>query len=357
MPRRNSRASKPGSIRKPLTMQSLKGKVVLVDFWTYSCINCVRTLPYITDWDRKYRDQGLVIVGVHSPEFEFEKKLDNVKAAIAQHGIRYPVALDNNLATWVNFNNRYWPAHYLIDRDGKVVYTHFGEGEYDVTENNIRYLLGLKSRGETAPGGSARHCPRPNAGNLSRLCPGGKLRRQGTLSCMTRESAYRFPDSLAEDEWALNGKWKVEAEKIVAGEKGAALRLNFKARKVFLVLGTSSGKPVHVSIRLNGAGRRPQCRQGRARRRGDHRTQHPLRTDRPENTEERPAGNPVGCAGAGSVCLHLRLTDMANRHVRFPHPGPLPEGEGDEVSLCEFHVTIKECHHDNHQTLTRRHAL
>jgi len=118
----------------PLTMRSLKGKVVLIDFWTYSCINCVRTLPYITDWDRKYRDMGLVIVGVHAPEFEFEKKLDNVKAALAQHGIRYPVALDNNLATWTNFNNLYWPAHYLIDKDGKVVYTHFGEGEYDVTE-------------------------------------------------------------------------------------------------------------------------------------------------------------------------------------------------------------------------------
>ena len=132
---------------QPVTMQSLKGKVVLVDFWTYSCINCVRTLPYITDWDRKYRNQGLVIVGVHSPEFEFEKKIDNVKAAIAQHGIQYPVALDNQLSTWVNFNNRYWPAHYLIDRSGRVVYTHFGEGDYDVTENNIRYLLGLQGQG------------------------------------------------------------------------------------------------------------------------------------------------------------------------------------------------------------------
>ena len=114
---------------QPVTMQSLKGKVVLVDFWTYSCINCVRTLPYITDWDRKYRNQGLVIVGVHSPEFEFEKKIDNVKAAIAQHGIQYPVALDNQLSTWVNFNNRYWPAHYLIDRSGRVVYTHFSEAD------------------------------------------------------------------------------------------------------------------------------------------------------------------------------------------------------------------------------------
>jgi cytochrome c biogenesis protein CcdA/thiol-disulfide isomerase/thioredoxin len=237
---------------KPLTMQSLKGKVVLVDFWTYSCINCVRTLPYITDWDRKYRDQGLVIVGVHAPEFEFEKKLDNVKAAIAQHGIRYPVALDNKLATWVNFDNSYWPAHYLIDRDGKVVYTHFGEGEYDVTENNIRYLLGLKSKAETiqaqAPAIAPDQTPETYLGYDRAENFAGK-----ETVLHDAESTYRFPDSLAENAWALGGRWKVESEKIVAGEKGAALRLNFKARKVFLVLGTADGKPIHVSVRLNGA--------------------------------------------------------------------------------------------------------
>lgn len=236
---------------KPLTMQSLKGKVVLIDFWTYSCINCVRTLPYITDWDRKYRDQGLVIVGVHAPEFEFEKKLDNVKAAIAQHGIRYPVALDNKLSTWVNFDNSYWPAHYLIDRDGRVVYTHFGEGQYDVTENNIRYLLGLKSKAEAiraqAPAISPDQTPETYLGYARAENFGGK---QGLVH--DAESAYRLPNFLSENKWALSGRWKVESEKIVASEKGAALRLNFKARKVFLVLGTSSGKPVHVSVRLNG---------------------------------------------------------------------------------------------------------
>ncbi|HVY55159.1 MAG TPA: cytochrome c biogenesis protein CcdA, partial [Thermodesulfobacteriota bacterium] len=129
---------------KPLTMKELRGKVVLIDFWTYSCINCIRTLPYIKSWDEKYRDDGLVIVGVHSPEFEFEKNADNVRKAVASNGIEYPVALDNNFDTWRNFNNRYWPAHYLIDREGRVVYTHFGEGKYDVTENNIRFLLGLE---------------------------------------------------------------------------------------------------------------------------------------------------------------------------------------------------------------------
>ena len=129
----------------PLTMAQLKGKVVLVDFWTYGCINCVHTLPYVTALDKKYRDKGLLIIGVHSPEFEFEKKLDNVQAALAQHGIHYPVAMDNELSTWVNFKNRYWPAQYLVDKQGQVVYTHFGEGNYDITENNIRRLLGLQN--------------------------------------------------------------------------------------------------------------------------------------------------------------------------------------------------------------------
>src|SRR5262249_35582634 len=130
----------------PLTLAELRGKVVLIDFWTYSCINCLRTLPYIKDWYEKYHDKGLVIIGVHTPEFEFEHDVNNVKAAVQKLGILYPVALDNNFATWLAFNNRYWPAHYLINQDGVVVYTHFGEGEYDVTENNIRYLLGIKTK-------------------------------------------------------------------------------------------------------------------------------------------------------------------------------------------------------------------
>ncbi|MHB9102696.1 MAG: cytochrome c biogenesis protein DipZ [Sulfuricella sp.] len=235
----------------PLTMQKLKGKVVLIDFWTYSCINCVRTLPYITDWDSKYRDQGLVIVGVHAPEFEFEKKLDNVKAALAQHGIRYPVALDNKLATWVNFANRYWPAHYLIDREGKVVYTHFGEGKYAVTENNIRYLLGLKTGGVTVQSEATAFAPDQTAETYLGYARADSFGGDKPV-VHDAERGYRFPDELAEDEWALNGKWKVNSQKITAGEKGAALRLDFKARKVFLVLGTSTGKPARVSVRLNG---------------------------------------------------------------------------------------------------------
>lgn len=234
----------------PLTMAELKGKVVLVDFWTYSCINCVRTLPYLTDWDRKYRDMGLVIVGVHSPEFEFEKRLSNVQAAIAQHGIRYPVAQDNRLSTWLNFRNRYWPAHYLIDKQGQVVYTHFGEGKYDVTENNIRYLLGLQEKGETLkvdePTYVHGQTPETYLGYArANSFGGGAVARDA-------QRGYRFPETLADDAWALDGKWKVERERIVGGGKGGKLRLSFNARKVFLVLGTASGKTVHVTLKLNG---------------------------------------------------------------------------------------------------------
>ncbi|MDP2695584.1 MAG: cytochrome c biogenesis protein DipZ [Gallionella sp.] len=235
----------------PLTMKELQGKVVLIDFWTYSCINCVRTLPYLTDWDKKYRDRGLVIVGVHSPEFEFEKKPANVRDAIAQHGIRYPVALDNNLSTWLNFHNRYWPAHYLIDRQGRVVYTHFGEGKYNVTENNIRYLLGLKEQGETiqveGPAFAPGQTPETYLGYDRADSFGGK-----ESVIRDAQGGYCFPSTLSADAWALNGTWQVEREKIVAGAQGAALRLNFKARKVFLVLGTAGGKPVRVTLKLNG---------------------------------------------------------------------------------------------------------
>jgi thiol-disulfide isomerase/thioredoxin len=126
---------------EPLTMQQLRGKVVLVDFWTYTCINCINTLPYVKAWHQKYKDQGLVVVGVHTPEYPFERSTDNVKTAIKRFGITYPVAQDNRYATWSAYNNQYWPAFYLIDKKGQVVYTHFGEGQYAQTEAAIKNLL------------------------------------------------------------------------------------------------------------------------------------------------------------------------------------------------------------------------
>jgi thiol-disulfide isomerase/thioredoxin len=234
----------------PLTIKALKGKVVLVDFWTYSCVNCLRTLPYLNEWDRKYRSKGLVIVGVHSPEFDFEKDPDNVKAAVIKNGIHYPVAMDNSLATWINYANHYWPAHYLIDRSGKVVYTHFGEGDYAITENNIRALLGMKAEPAKArvdENYNSSQTPETYLGSAraerfagpSGLVPG-------------RPYNYVFSRSLANDNWELAGQWKVENEKIIARSKGSALRLNFMARKVFLVLGSANGRPVSATIRING---------------------------------------------------------------------------------------------------------
>lgn len=234
----------------PLTMQGLHGKVVLIDFWTYSCINCVRTLPYVTSWDKKYRDKGLVIVGVHAPEFEFEKKVDNIKAAIARHSIAYPVAVDNNLSTWLAFRNRYWPAHYLIDREGNIVYTHFGEGNYDITENNIRYLLGLKDKAEAMPEvatTSLGQTPETYLGyaRAERFAGKPDLQEDGVAT-------YQPPRFLPISQWSLAGKWKAGPQKSVALEKGASLQLNFRSKKVFLVMGTESGKPASVLLKLNG---------------------------------------------------------------------------------------------------------
>jgi len=131
----------------PLTLGQLRGKVVLVDFWTYSCINCIHTIPYVKEWDRKYRDQGLVVVGVHTPEYPFERDAGNVADAIKRFGIRYPVAQDNRYDTWRAYGNQYWPALYLIDANGKVVYTRYGEGGYDKTEAAIRQALAQAGEG------------------------------------------------------------------------------------------------------------------------------------------------------------------------------------------------------------------
>lgn len=126
---------------EPLTMETLRGRVVLVDFWTYTCINCLNHLPYVQEWHERYREQGLVVVGVHTPEFAFEKSTKKVQAAIARLQIRHPVAQDNDYATWKAFNNHYWPALYLIDKQGRIVYSHFGEGQYEETERAIQVLL------------------------------------------------------------------------------------------------------------------------------------------------------------------------------------------------------------------------
>jgi thiol-disulfide isomerase/thioredoxin len=233
----------------PLKMANLRGKVVLVDFWAYSCINCLRTLPILAGWDTKYRDKGLVIIGMHAPEFPFEKKEENVKRAAKRYGVNYPIAMDSDLVTWGNFHNQYWPAHYLIDKQGRVVYTHFGEGDYDVTENNIRYLLGMGPEENKAvpPSASLFQTPETYLGYArvdNTTNTGGAAHGESVH--------FDFPSTLLPNHWALNGDWRIDSQIITAQKPGAGLKLNFYARKVFIVLGTKDGTPAHVHVSLNG---------------------------------------------------------------------------------------------------------
>jgi cytochrome c biogenesis protein CcdA/thiol-disulfide isomerase/thioredoxin len=237
----------------PLTLSALKGKVVLIDFWTYSCINCVRTLPTIESWYDKYHDKGLVIIGVHTPEFDFEKNLMNVQQAVAKYGIKYPVALDSNYGTWQSFGNQYWPAQYLIDKEGNVVYEHFGEGEDDVTENNIRFLLGLnKITNESA-----------NSDNPADIY---KNQTPETYLGYDRADHYHSPERVSEDTaidytfpqllpnngWALEGKWIITSSDATAVSNPASVKIKFHAKKVYVVLGNSANKTLKVNVLLNG---------------------------------------------------------------------------------------------------------
>lgn len=234
---------------KPLTLKDLKGKVVLIDFWTYSCINCVRTLPYLKDWYNKYHNKGLVIIGVHSPEFEFEKDVNNVKNAVIKEGIQYPVALDNNFVTWQNFQNQYWPAHYLIDKNGYVVYQHFGEGDYDITENNIRYLLGMNKENLSAGPEvvSSEQTPETYLG----------IARQENYKSPEKITedvlgVFTYPSSLDKDEWGLQGSWIVKIDRIMSGAPNASIKLHFYAGKVYIVMGNENNKSIPVKFLLNG---------------------------------------------------------------------------------------------------------
>ena len=228
---------------KPLTIAGLRGRVVLVDFWTYSCINCLRTLPHLEAWDRTYRGAGLTIVGVHTPEFAFERVPANVRSAVDRLGVRYPVALDNGYGTWTAYENDYWPADYLVDRSGRVRFTHFGEGAYGQTETEIRQLLGEKAQAKRTD--VADETPTEVTTPESYLGYARLARFVGPVT-YDREALYRFPSRpLAQDELAYAGRWTVEPSRIVAG-RGARLRLRFQAKDVYLVLGGSGRVQVLV---------------------------------------------------------------------------------------------------------------
>jgi cytochrome c biogenesis protein CcdA/peroxiredoxin len=226
----------------PLSMKELKGKVVLVDFWTYSCINCIRTLPHLEKWDRDYRDLGLVIVGVHTPEFEFEKDGANVKKAAKELGVNYPIALDNRYETWRAYKNNYWPAHYLIDQEGKIRMTHIGEGGYMETENAIRALLGLEPLTMKESGAVSRPLtPETYLGVLR-----GRSYAENIKPYTVTNYSYTPP--LAKNRVGLKGPWKAMDEYILASGDESYLDLNFLATEVYLVLGGASDQAVEVYL-------------------------------------------------------------------------------------------------------------
>jgi cytochrome c biogenesis protein CcdA/thiol-disulfide isomerase/thioredoxin len=231
-----------------------QGRVVLVDFWTYTCINCIRTLPYLRAWDAEYRDDGLTIVGVHSPEFPFEKEASNVGAAIADYGLEYPVVQDNELGTWNAFGNQYWPAKYLIDAEGRLRYSHFGEGKYETTEEAIRTLLDEAGRGKLG-GRAEASTERISLGLTTPETYLGSARAQGFVNGPIQTGERDFgggaaPVALPPDQLAYRGVWKISPQSATAGP-GAAIDVHFGARRVFCVLG-SPGEPRRVRVLLDG---------------------------------------------------------------------------------------------------------
>jgi cytochrome c biogenesis protein CcdA/thiol-disulfide isomerase/thioredoxin len=241
---------------RPLTLRGLRGRVVLVDFWTYTCINCLRTLPYLRAWDARYRRAGLTIVGVHTPEFPFERDAGNVKAAIAAGRLRYPVAQDNRMATWNAYLNNYWPAKYLVDAGGQLRFVHFGEGAYGATERAIRTLL-AEARGRS-PGAGARpvRAERAAAGELTpetylgwQLAQ-GRAAWEGRLLPMGDHDFGTGTPALPRDQFAFRGRWRIDGRGATAG-RGARIEANVRARRVFLVLG-SPRRPGTVRVRVDG---------------------------------------------------------------------------------------------------------
>ena len=247
----------------PLSAEALRGKVVLVDFWTYSCINCLRTLPYLKAWAEKYRDQGLVVIGVHAPEFAFERNIDNVRKAAHDLGVTYPIAIDNNYAIWRAFGNNYWPAHYFIDAKGNVRFHHFGEGEYEKSEAVIRQLLAEAGHPDVAEVAT----PKAAVQGVEMAADQGAMRSPETYVGYARAenfvsaggakqnqaTDYRTSSDLALNQWGLTGNWKIGKEEATLGRASGGIVYRFHARDLHLVLGPSAdGKPVRFRVTIDG---------------------------------------------------------------------------------------------------------
>jgi thiol-disulfide isomerase/thioredoxin len=247
---------------KPLTAKELKGKVVLIDFWDYSCINCIRAIPYVRAWADKYKDSGLVVIGVHTPEFDIEKLTPNVQKAVNKFGITYPVALDSDQAIWNAFHNEYWPAHYFIDAKGKVRYEHFGEGNYDQSERWIQELLQERA-GKPMPAGAVS----VQAQGVEAAADASDVRSPETYIGFSRaqhfaspggfrmgaEKTYAAPAHPALNEWGFEGKWVDNMQRAVLNSAGGRIIFHFYARDLHLVLGpTADGKQVHFRVTIDG---------------------------------------------------------------------------------------------------------
>ncbi|WP_176059911.1 cytochrome c biogenesis protein DipZ [Paraburkholderia sp. BCC1876] len=250
----------------PLTAQDLRGKVVLIDFWTYSCINCLRSLPYVKAWAQKYKDQGLVVIGVHAPEFAFERNVDNVKKAVHDLGVDYPVAIDNNYAIWRSLNNQYWPAHYFVDAKGQIRYHHFGEGDYAESEKVIQQLL--TEAGHVSVSKVALGIPGNSAQGVQAAADNADMQSPETYIGYERAENFASPGGAAEDkvhtyaapsspdvnEWGLAGSWKVGAEHATLAAPSGRIVYRFHARDLHLVLGPDAdGKPVRFRVSVDGA--------------------------------------------------------------------------------------------------------
>lgn len=257
----------------PLTKADLKGKVVLVDFWTYSCINCLRTLPYLKDWHKKYKAKGLVIVGIHSPEFEFERDPVNVKAAIDKHQILYPVALDNKMQTWAAYKNQAWPAHYFVDAQGKIRHIHYGEGDYQNSEATIQKLLMERSykKTETQPAPETQAAPKGKKGRKATAKPASETQPampplthlppevdfaqvkspETYLGFVRRERLVTSGRPIELNEWMADGIWRTEGERIFLTEGMGKIQFRFFATKVNVVM-KSDGTPVSAIVFLDG---------------------------------------------------------------------------------------------------------
>jgi cytochrome c biogenesis protein CcdA/thiol-disulfide isomerase/thioredoxin len=244
----------------PLTPEALKGKVVLIDFWTYSCINCLRAIPYVRAWAEKYKDQGLVVIGVHTPEFAFERNVANIRSAIASLKIGYPVAVDNDYAIWRAFDNNYWPAHYFIDAQGQIRYHHFGEGEYDQSERVIQRLLAeaghkelpatlvsVNAVGAEAAASANDQSPETYLGH-NRIdhfaSPGGPV--------MDQSHVYTA-GPLQLNQWSLAGDWTINGEYAALNANGGRIAYRFHARDLHLVLGPGAdSKPIRFRVTVDG---------------------------------------------------------------------------------------------------------